>query len=329
MKKPSLIRSPLKWAGGKREVVPELRKHLLKAKCLIEPFVGGGSVFMNTDYDRYVLCDSNAALMNFYRHMTYNTAALIELARKLFNGGNTPKAYEDNRQAFNTISTAYNRSRRTSLVWAALFLYLNRHGFNGVYRTNLKGEFNVPFGKYDQPYFPYVEMRLFAEKARDTGTRFVCSDFRTTIRALTGICPDISFHANKVSDAVIYCDPPYLPLSDKDSFTHYNGKSFTENDHRALVAHLIEVERLYGVKSVISNSDTEATRAIYSPFRLHKLDVKRSVSASTEGRKKAPEVIGVLDGRERYVSAPRQEGKAFAAAMLQTAATSPVSTEVF
>ncbi|EJZ7015401.1 Dam family site-specific DNA-(adenine-N6)-methyltransferase [Salmonella enterica] len=329
MKKPSLIRSPLKWAGGKREVVPELRKHLPKAKCLIEPFVGGGSVFMNTDYDRYALCDSNAALINFYRHLTYNTTALIDLAWSLFKDGGTPEAYKRNRQAFNTISTAYNRSRHTSLVWAALFLYLNRHGFNGVYRTNLKGEFNVPFGKYDQPYFPYVEMRLFAEKARDTGTRFVCSDFRTTIRALTGICPDISFHANKVSDAVIYCDPPYLPLSDKDSFTHYNGKSFTENDHRALVAHLIEVERLYGVKSVISNSDTEATRAIYSPFRLHKLDVKRSVSASAEGRKTAHEVIGVLDGRERYVSAPRRPGKSTAAALLQPTTTSPVSTEVF
>lgn len=310
MKKPSLIRSPLKWAGGKREVVPELRKHLPEAKYLIEPFVGGGSVFMNTDYDRYVLCDSNAALMNFYRHMTYNTAALIDLAWKFFNGGNTPKAYEDNCQAFNTISTAYNISRYKYLEWAALFLYLNRHGFNGVYRTNLKGEFNVPFGKYDRPYFPYVEMRLFAEKARDTGTRFVCSDFRTTIRALTGICPDISFHANKVSDAVIYCDPPYLPLSDKDSFTHYNGKSFTENDHRALVAHLIEVERLYGVKSVISNSDTEATRAIYSPFRLHKLDVKRSVSASAEGRKTAHEVIGVLDGRESSAGATAEHALA-------------------
>ncbi|EEM9676993.1 Dam family site-specific DNA-(adenine-N6)-methyltransferase [Salmonella enterica] len=315
MKKPSLIRSPLKWAGGKREVVPELRKHLPKAKYLIEPFVGGGSVFMNTDYDRYALCDSNAALINFYQHMTYNTAALVELAWKFFKGGNTPEAYEGNRKTFNEITLSHDKSRSQYLKWAALFLYLNRHGFNGLYRTNLKGEFNVPFGKHDQPYFPYMEMRLFAEKARDTGTRFVCADFRTTLRALTGICPDISFHADKLSDAVIYCDPPYLPLGDKDSFTHYNGKSFTEDDHRSLVAHLIKAEQFYGVKSVISNSDTEATRAIYSPFRLHKLDVKRSVSASTEGRKKAPEVIGVLNGRERYVSAPRQEGKAFAAAM--------------
>ncbi|EIC8753076.1 Dam family site-specific DNA-(adenine-N6)-methyltransferase [Salmonella enterica] len=329
MKKPSLIRSPLKWAGGKREVVPELRKHLPKAKYLIEPFVGGGSVFMNTDYDRYVLCDSNAALINFYLHLTYRTGRLIDRAWSLFRYGGNREAYNCNRQTFNTISITHDRSSRKKLQWAALFLYLNHHCFNGLYRTNLKGGFNVPFGKRCLPPFPYMEMRLFAEKARDTGTRFVCSDFRTTIRALTGICPDISFHANKVSDAVIYCDPPYLPLSDKDSFTHYNGKSFTENDHRALVAHLIEVERLYGVKSVISNSDTEATRAIYSPFRLHKLDVKRSVSASAEGRKTAHEVIGVLDGRERYVSAPRRPGKSTAAALLQPTTTSPVSTEVF
>ncbi|EIX3756212.1 Dam family site-specific DNA-(adenine-N6)-methyltransferase [Salmonella enterica] len=308
-------RSPLKWAGGKYEVMPHLREHLPKAKYLIEPFVGGGSVFMNTDYDHYVLCDSNPALINFYIHLTYKTGALIDRTWSLFKDGGTREAYNRNRRTFNTISLAHDRLSGEKLQWAALFLYLNRYSFNGLHRTNLKGEFNVPFGKHDLPYFPYMEMRLFAEKARDTGTRFVCSDFRTTIRALTGICPDISFHADKLSDAVIYCDPPYLPLSDKDSFTHYNGKSFTENDHKALVAHLIEAERFYGVKSVISNSDTEATRAIYSPFRLHKLDVKRSVSASTKGRKTAPEVIGVLDGRERYVSAPRQEGKAFAAAM--------------
>lgn len=319
MKKPSLIRSPLKWAGGKREVVPDLRKHLPKAKCLIEPFVGGGSVFMNTDYDRYALCDSNAALINFYRHLTYNTTALINLAWKFFKDGGNLEAYKRNRLAFNTIPTVYNISRSKSLEWAALFLYLNRHGFNGLYRTNLKGEFNVPFGKYDQPYFPYVEMRLFAEKARDTGTCFVCADFRTTLRALAGVCPDISFHADKLSDAVIYCDPPYLPLSDKGSFTHYNGKSFTENDHRDLVAHLIKAEQLYGVKSVISNSDTPATRAIYSPFRLHKLDVKRSVSASAKGRKTAPEVIGVLDGRERCTSAPRRPGKAAIITTMETA----------
>ncbi|EHO9077291.1 hypothetical protein KNA46_005200, partial [Salmonella enterica] len=99
-------------------------------------------------------------------------------------------------------------------------------------------------------------------------------------------------------------------------------------DHEHLVKYLTNNQPPFA-KVVISNSDTPLTREIYAPFKFHELEVRRSISASTEGRKKSPEVIGVLDGRERYVSAPRQEGKAFAAALLQTAATSPVSTEVF
>ncbi|ECI4647705.1 DNA adenine methylase, partial [Salmonella enterica subsp. salamae] len=106
MKKPALIRSPLKWAGGKFDVVPQLREHLPKAGYLIEPFVGGGSVFMNTDYDRYVLCDSNPALINFYRLLTYNTTALIDRAWSLFRDGGTREAYERNRRTFNTITLA-------------------------------------------------------------------------------------------------------------------------------------------------------------------------------------------------------------------------------
>ncbi|EHI5302085.1 hypothetical protein J9R20_005177, partial [Salmonella enterica] len=104
------------------------------------------------------------------------------------------------------------------------------------------------------------------------------------------------------------------------SFTHYNGKPFTREDHRLLVAHLIQANKLYGVKSVISNSDTEETRKIYSPFELHTLNVHRSVSGKASSRKPVKEVIGVLDGRERYVSAPRRAGKA--TVMAQWRATS-------
>ncbi|EGV7961774.1 DNA adenine methylase, partial [Salmonella enterica] len=97
------------------------------------------------------------------------------------------------------------------------------------------------------------------------------------------------------------CDPPYLPLDEKDSFTHYNGKAFTKDDHRALAAHLVQASQLYGVTSVISNSDTEGTRRIYSPFELHPLSVRRSVAASSKAREKAQEVIGVLHGQYRNI----------------------------
>jgi DNA adenine methylase len=175
------------------------------------------------------------------------------------------------------------------MLYAAYFLYLNRHGYNGLYRVNQKGEFNVPFGKYAEPYFPEAEMRLFAEKASDTKAVFIHSDFRQSI-------PDVMQLAH---DAVIYCDPPYIPASDTANFTAY-GKPFTLDDHRALVAALVAVNRQYATRSIISNSDTPETREIYSAFNLHSLSVRRSVSAKS--RDMAGEVIGVLrvcDGCDR------------------------------
>ncbi|EBN6118535.1 hypothetical protein DWF34_26660, partial [Salmonella enterica] len=90
---------------------------------------------------------------------------------------------------------------------------------------------------------------------------------------------------------------------------------FTPDDHRDLVSYLLDASQDYGARVVISNSDTKETRAIYAPFKLHRLNVHRSVSANGQRRGKAAEVIGVLDGRERYVSAPRRAGKTFSAAM--------------
>lgn len=286
-----MIRSPIKWAGGKTRVMPQLLKHLPKADCLIEPFVGSGTVFMNTDYRRYVLCDSNLMLINFFRQLTGRLDELINLARPLFENRNNSKSYYELRSSYNWLNSVITRHHSSiiALEAAAAFLYLNRHGYNGLYRVNQKGEFNVPFGKYAEPYFPEAEMRLFAEKASDTKAVFIHSDFRQSI-------PDVMQLAH---DAVIYCDPPYIPASDTANFTAY-GKPFTLDDHRALVAALVAVNRQYATRSIISNSDTPETREIYSAFNLHSLSVRRSVSAKS--RDMAGEVIGVLrvcDGCDR------------------------------
>lgn len=276
-----MIKSPLKWVGGKTRVMPQLLKHLPKADCLIEPFVGSGTVFMNTDYPRYVLCDSNAALINFFSMLTRYTDELINISRSFFLDGNYSEDYYACRDGFNFIGKSQISGHSRKVQWAAMFLYLNRHGYNGLYRVNQKGEFNVPFGKYAEPYFPEAEMRLFAEKASDTKALFIHSDFRQSI-------PDVMQLAH---DAVIYCDPPYIPASDTANFTAY-GKPFTLDDHRALVAALVAVNRQYATRSIISNSDTPETREIYSAFNLYSLSVRRSVSAKS--RDMAGEVIGVL-----------------------------------
>ncbi|ELO0987673.1 DNA adenine methylase [Citrobacter freundii] len=276
-----MIKSPLKWVGGKTRVMPQLLEHLPKADCLIEPFVGSGTVFLNTNYRSYILCDSNRALINFFRVLTADTERLINIARSMFHGDNTKERYYERRKLFNSMQWSDTTKADPALLYAALFLYLNRHGYNGLYRANLKGEFNVPFGKYAAPYFPLDEMRLFAEKANDTKAIFMHSDFRLSIRAVV--------YASY--DAVIYCDPPYIPASETANFTAY-GKPFTLDEHRSLVTNLLNAHRQFGHRAVISNSDTPETREIYSAFNLHALSVRRSVSAKS--RDMAGEVIGVL-----------------------------------
>ena len=276
-----MIKPPIKWAGGKTRVMPQLLKHLPKADCLIEPFVGSGTVFMNTEYRRYVLCDSNRALINFFLALRDDTERLIAIAKNLFRNGNNEDSYYEERKLFNHLSWDDECADNYVVRWAASFLYLNRHCFNGLYRTNRDGGFNVSFGSYKAPYFPEAEMHLFAEKARDTKALFICNDFRTSI----------PYIAKNIPDSVIYCDPPYIPASETANFTAY-GKPFALDDHRSLVRHLLHVNHLHGTRAVISNSDTPETREIYSAFNLHAFSVRRSVSAKS--RDMVGEVIGVL-----------------------------------
>ena len=290
-----MIRPFLKWAGGKSRALPELLPHLPKAKLLVEPFVGGGSVFLNTEYQNYILADSNSDLINVYRCATRHTDLLIDAARALFNNGNHADRYYAVRSQFNAahelngkkmINGARRAGFETALILrAAQFIYLNRHCYNGVCRYNQSGGFNVPYGKYKDAYFPETEIRQFAKKARDTRAVFLCSPFQITL----SIIPNTS--------AVIYCDPPYLPVSKTSCFTQYNGESFGESSHHKLVSELIAINKKTGVPVIISNSDTPVTREIYAQFKLNEISVRRSISTNAAERNNADEVIGVLKRR--------------------------------
>ncbi|HKN03862.1 MAG TPA: Dam family site-specific DNA-(adenine-N6)-methyltransferase, partial [Buttiauxella sp.] len=134
-------RAFLKWAGGKYPLLEDIKKYLPKGDCLIEPFVGAGSVFLNTDYSRYILADINSDLINLYNIVKTRTDEYVEESRKLFTAAqNDEQAFYLNRTEFNLCKDEFRR--------ALLFLYLNRHCYNGLCRYNLRGEFNVPFGRY-------------------------------------------------------------------------------------------------------------------------------------------------------------------------------------
>ncbi|WP_409161419.1 DNA adenine methylase [Pectobacterium sp. B2J-2] len=272
-----MIRPFIKWPGGKSRVLPDLLPLMPKGDRLFEPFVGGASVFLNTDFPRYVLADINADLINTYQMVQGATQAFISTAKELFENGNSSTEYYRNRNTFNSI---HDDER---LLKAALFLYLNRHCFNGICRYNNAGFFNVPFGNYKKPYFPEEEIKLFAEKANDTTTCFIAVDFRKVLAAK-------AINEN----SVIYCDPPYLPASDTANFTQYHHAAFTREHHHDLADVLLNLNRSRGVPVVISNSDTPATREIYQHYQFHEIAVQRSISANGITRGAAKEVIGVL-----------------------------------
>lgn len=140
-------RAFLKWAGGKFPLLDDIKKHLPEGECLIEPFVGAGSVFLNTDFSRYILADINSDLIGLYNIVKLRTDEYVAAAREMFTPeNNVAERYYLYRDEFNQSQDPLRR--------AVLFLYLNRHGYNGLCRYNLRGEFNVPFGRYKKPYFP-------------------------------------------------------------------------------------------------------------------------------------------------------------------------------
>ncbi|MCX8578930.1 Dam family site-specific DNA-(adenine-N6)-methyltransferase, partial [Gilliamella sp. B2717] len=157
-KRMTVQKSFLKWVGGKSRIIDQLLPHLPVSNSLrlVEPFVGAGNVFVNTNYNRYLLSDKNSDLINVYVWLKNDLTMLINATKKLF----------DNDVDFYQIRTQFNCQlfMPSSLERAAAFVYLNRHCFNGICRYNQRGEFNVPSGKYKRVYFPQDELIAFSNK---------------------------------------------------------------------------------------------------------------------------------------------------------------------
>lgn len=266
-------RSIFKWAGGKFGVLEQIFRYLPEGKRLIEPFVGGGAVFMNAGYQENLLNDVNADLINFYKTLQREAHSLITLAHRFFQDYNTQEGYLAVRNAFN--KQVYDDLHR-----AAAFLFLNRHCFNGLTRYNQAGEFNVGYGKYKTPYFPLQEMEAFlGAKGR---SEFVCGDFAAVIEAAG-------------EGDVIFCDPPYEPLPNTEGFTNYSGHDFKFEEQKRLVSLLTDAHRR-GAKVLITNSGAPNIRELYhdSGFRVEHLFARRSVSCKGDTRGVAHDVLGIL-----------------------------------
>lgn len=265
------MRPFLKWAGGKYKIVDRVLAALPKADTLVEPFVGSGAVFLNAQYKNYLLADTNPDLIGLYREVQHSGTNFVDYATELFKPeNNTEESFYRLRDEFNQCSDVPRR--------AALFVYLNRHCFNGLCRYNSKGKFNVPFGRYSKPTFPVEEVLNFHAKSQNA--EFILADFRATMRGV-------------LHNAVVYCDPPYAPLTMTSNFSDYTQEGFGPDDQMDLALEA-KALRAKGVPVVISNHDTDFTRSIYSEAVITGFDVQRFISSKASKRTKAAEMLAVF-----------------------------------
>ena len=268
-----LTRPFLKWAGGKYRLLDRLLPSIPAGARLVEPFVGSGAVFLNAGFACYLLCDLNADLIGLYRTLRRDGERFIAEARALFTpGNNTQEAFLRLRETFNASSDAEERS--------VLFLYLNRHSYNGLVRYNSKGIYNVPFGKYKAPYFPERELTAFLGKLRGCDVTVAVQDFRSTFAAL------------RPGD-VVYCDPPYAPVSATANFTSYTGGGFGVQEQIDLASEASAAAKR-GVPVVLSNHDVPLIRELYADARLESFPVQRFISCNGARRGAARELLAVF-----------------------------------
>lgn len=264
----------LKWAGGKYSLLPELDRLIPAGKRLIEPFVGGGSVFLNSDkHEYFLLADINADLINLYQMLAVVPDSVIAEAMKAFRHLNDVENYTVIREAFN--AQKLNATER-----AAAFLYLNRHCFNGLMRYNLDGFFNVGWGKYKAPYFPEEEIRAFRLKSH--ACVFMTAGFERTLR-LAG------------DGDVVYCDPPYEPMPGTAGFTSYASGGFSWDSQVALAESCVAAHQR-GAKVFISNSTAPRVIELYEQhgFTLHRVNARRSISSKGSTRETANDIVASL-----------------------------------
>jgi DNA adenine methylase len=266
------LRPILKWAGGKRSLVPRILEELPEQiETYYEPFVGGAAVFLALAeakrFKRAVITDKNRELINLYTVVRDDLGKLLKRLETLQDCTSEDDYYEI-RAAKPT-----NRIER-----AARLIYLNKTGYNGLYRVNSKGGFNVPYGRYKRPKI-YDPERL-AHAAR------YLQDVTIRVADFEEACGDA-----KRGDAV-YLDPPYLPLSKTASFSAYHSEAFGLPEHERL-AKVFGKLRKRGVVAVLSNSATPETRALYQSFKCSDVAVRRPINSVASRRGAVSELLVV------------------------------------
>lgn len=253
----------IKWAGGKRQMIDRYREFFPEGfKAYHEPFFGGGAVFFHLIPPVSYLSDSNEELINMYLVIQNKVDQLIEdLSR-----------HQNHREYYYQIR-ALDVKTLTDVQRASRLIYLNKTCFNGLYRVNRKGEFNVPFGSYKRPRFIDVELLLAANRVLQRAV-LMAGDFEMV---LENACPG----------DFVYLDPPYYPLSRTANFTDFTDQSFTARDHERLARIFDQLARR-GCLVMLSNSDTPFVRELFGEYQKGIIHLTANRSINSKGDKRGP-----------------------------------------
>lgn len=260
----------VKWVGGKRQLMFELLKNMPENyNRYFEPFIGGGALFFYLQPDNAYISDMNEELINLYQVVRDNVDELITDLQK----HDISKEYF---MEIRNIDRTDEYKNWSDVKKASRFIYLNRTCFNGMYRVNSKGEFNVPFGHYKNP------------RILDENNLINCSNLlqRTEIKHA-----DFSEILKKVKKGdFVYFDPPYVPLSETSSFTSYTKDGF-DMDMQFKLRDVCDELDTIGVKFLLSNSDTKLVNELYENYNIKKVFASRQINANADGRGKITEVL--------------------------------------
>ena len=282
----------LKWAGGKRQLLPTLRSfYPISFKRYIEPFFGSGAVFFDLHASGRLagsqawLVDDNADLIGCYRMLMTRTDDVIAHLRLLaaeHGARGTDFYYEVRDGRFNPMRAA---SGTYTPEMAAMLIYLNRTGFNGLFRLNRAGAFNVPAGRYVNPRIVDVShLREVAAALRVRGVTLVHGSFDGAI-------------ADAGKGDFVYCDPPYAPLSRTACFANYTARGFTHDD-QARLQHALVAAAERGASVVLSNSSAPDIEQLYSTsdarraqLRIERVSARRAINSRADSRGPVTELI--------------------------------------
>lgn len=264
----------LKWAGGKTQLLDALRERMPASfRRYYEPFVGGGALFLALEPRAARLNDINGQLINLYQQIRDNSEEIIA----------TVSTMDDevvDKERYYAIRARYNEKIAASALdaeCAALMLWLNKHCFNGLYRVNNKGLFNVPFNNRCSGASLVPEnIRGIAAYLRASAVELTCGDFAAAV-------------ADASAGDFVYFDSPYVPVSETASFTDYTKTGFSYEEHVRL-AELFQELDARGVQIMLSNNDVPLVHELYAGFKIEAFDVKRMIN-SKASRRTGREVI--------------------------------------